>query len=628
MIIVAAASSLLAATLSVSPVFAREESSSHVSSLRSIPDRALRGALIARRRGEELRVIVPDGDAVRLAELGFDIGKRVGGLPFQTATASRQEILRAADLGLTSGVSLDRMIPMPSPVAIPDWRKPFIMNASELTGASRLHAQGITGKGTAIAVIDTGIQASHPYFRDEAGRSRVVAESCFVSTEYFTPDLPCPGGQDRVIGPGAADIGSDMRFAHGTHVAGIAAGNAAMDPKAEGYTGIAPDANLVISRVFGSFGAIDSDISAALAWVASQASVHSISAVNLSLGFYSSRYLDCTSFSDSIYGEVTARLQAAGVAIVAASGNNGGLIGIGTPACGTGWVSVGATDELSRVAAFSNVSDDLDLIAPGTAIWSSMPGNEFAELSGTSMASPVVAGAFALLREALPGTTAAAGLAAMRASGPRFDDIIVQDLPTLRVDLAYSQLTAGTVVGPYAPAPPSQVIATPRSQAVSVRWTPGADGGAPITGYFAVSDPGGTICFAKSTETGCILGNLTDGTPYTVTVWAQNAFGASLPSQPSAPVVPSDQARPPTAVTDLKAAGVTGGIRITWGPPEMPEEADGVSYRYRVGSGPWIPTTSLSAQVKAKPRTPVTIRVRAVSAFGMGPVSILTATAR
>lgn len=222
-------------------------------SARAISDTKLRAAMLDGDRGEVISLIVPADAGSALGRIGFDIGDQVGSLPFFTAKATREEMVQATQEGLSAGVSLNRVVPGMRPVSVPDWMRPVLMNASELTGATRLHARGTTGQGTSIAIIDSGIQASHPYFRDAEGRSRVVAESCFVNLQIFaTPDLPCPGGQSSAIGPGAADIGSDVRFGHGTHVAGVAAGNAAQAPGASGYTGMAPEANLVISRVFGS----------------------------------------------------------------------------------------------------------------------------------------------------------------------------------------------------------------------------------------------------------------------------------------------------------------------------------------------------------------------------------------
>lgn len=618
---------------------AAQDDATIAAAMSAIADGKLRAAMLDADRGEVLSLIVPADAASALGRIGFDIGDQVGSLPFRSAKATLEEMAEATRGGLAAGVSLNQIVPSLRPVNVPDWLRPLLMDASTLTGASRLHAEGWLGTGTSVAIIDSGIQASHPYFRDASGRSRVVAESCFVDLQVFTnAELPCPGGQNSVIGPAAADIGSDERFGHGTHVAGIAAGNASQAPGASGYTGMAPEANLVVSRVFGTWGALDSDITAAMDWVASVAATHKIASVNLSLGSYQARYFDCRAFTDSIYGAVTAKLRAAGVAIVAASGNNGGLIGIGSPACAEGWVAVGATDQLSRVASFSNVSEELDVLAPGVNIWSALPGDNFNAMSGTSMSAPVVAGAFALLRQAEPAVPVDAALDAMRSTGPRVNDVIVKNLSTLRVDMTLNQLAGSSEVLPVAPSPPLNVSVQPLDKALRIAWSvPSSDGGSPITGYFAEVQPAGSLCIPSS-GTSCIVGGLTNGTAYRVSVYARNAFGSSSPTQtgqvrPSndVPVPPQPQPEPkprPGKVTDLSAKALKTAVRFSWRAPELAAGQAPVSYEYRVGRSIPKPTQMLSVRVQGKKGVPIRLSVRPVSKTGPGPWLSITGTPR
>ena len=127
---------------------------------------------------------------------------------------------------------------------------------------NQAHNLGYTGKDIYVAVIDSGIEAAHPFFQN-----RVALEACFADT--------CPNGQSSMIGPGAA---RPVHW-HGTHVAGIIAG------KNSSFTGVAPDAKIIAINVFDPLnGAYDENIIEALNWVASLSSQYNIASVNMSLG--------------------------------------------------------------------------------------------------------------------------------------------------------------------------------------------------------------------------------------------------------------------------------------------------------------------------------------------------------
>ncbi len=283
----------------------------------------------------------------------------------------------AAAKGYDAGVRIWRDLPV----------VPYLDDSGPMVGAHGPHRGGYTGKGTFVAVVDTGVDVNHPFI---AGRP--VAEACFSSR--------CPNGKRRMAGPGAARPVAN----HGTHVAGIAVG------RGVDMAGVAPEAGLiainVFSRVDGKLGASNSTVLGALDWligVARSGRVH-IASINMSLG--SPRHA-ATPCQDSIYDLAVRLLAAEGVVIVAAAGNEGQTRGIAHPACVRGIVSVGAVDKQTKVADFSNSAPTLDILAPGVDILSSVPRsptNEapFKELPGTSMAAPHVAGAFAVLRQASP----------------------------------------------------------------------------------------------------------------------------------------------------------------------------------------------------------------------------------
>ena len=273
---------------------------------------------------------------------------------------------------------------------------PDLADSAPLVGSADLLDRGVGGAGWVVAVLDTGIDLNHPFLR------AYVAESCFSGNGN------CPNGTARQSGAGSAAActyapGCD----HGTHVAGIATG-----ASQAGFTsleGIARSARVMPVQVFTRFTGSDcsalgksspctlsrtDDQVAALEYVYSQRFNYSIAAVNMSLGGGRN-----TGFCDSDSRKPAIdNLRAAGIATVIASGNNGYTDSVSTPGCISSAVVIGATNKDDTVASYSNSVDYLDMLAPGSDITSSVPTNAFGIKSGTSMATPHVAGAFALLQ--------------------------------------------------------------------------------------------------------------------------------------------------------------------------------------------------------------------------------------
>lgn len=289
-------------------------------------------------------------------------------------------------------------------------------------------ASGYDGTGTTIAILDTGVDANHPFL---AGK--VVDEACFSSTGAIS-QTTCPNGSDQQLGTGAGAPCSLADCFHGTHVAGIAAGRGPVAGAA--FSGVARGANLVAVQVFskildaascGGFtppcaGAFSSDIIAGLEYAYTVAGPLNLAAVNLSLGG--------TSFpapcDDQPYKPAIDNLRSIGVASVIASGNEYNGNAIASPACVSSAVSVGSVGPDNQVSFFSNVASFLSLLAPGDGIVSSVPGGTFTPLSGTSMAAPHVAGAWAIAHQAMPGANVGVLLNAFRATGrPVTDDRII-----------------------------------------------------------------------------------------------------------------------------------------------------------------------------------------------------------
>ncbi len=295
--------------------------------------------------------------------------------------------------------------------AFASWSEDRVMEMSlsdsaPLVQAPRLWELGGRGAGQAVAILDTGVDAAHPFLS-----GRVNAEACFSTTSGQSRSV-CPNGEASQIGPGAARPCQITGCLHGTHVAGIAAG------RGESFSGIAPDANIIAVQVFSRFGqstgAFTSDIIRGLDFVLQQNASQRVAAVNLSLGGGRER-----GFCDTEPMKmVVDQLRSAGVATVIASGNDGLRDSVSFPGCISSAVTIGATDKRDRIASFSNCGPQTDLHAPGVAITSSVPGRGFQALSGTSMATPHVVGAFAALRSRFPNANVTQLELALEATGP------------------------------------------------------------------------------------------------------------------------------------------------------------------------------------------------------------------
>jgi subtilisin family serine protease len=327
---------------------------------------------------------------------------------------------------------------------------PLLSDSVPLVEADQSWNAGYDGSGTVVAVLDNGVDRNHPFL---AGK--VVDEACFSRSEPGVSETLCPNGLDQQIGPGAAAPCALERCFHGTHVAGIVAGRntAAGDPSA----GVARGASIFAIQVFTKVidaaecggvapctGAFASDVVAALERVYAVALDGTpIASVNMSLG----GALFTSPCDAEPYKPIIDNLRSIGVATVVASGNSGIPFAISTPGCISSAVSVGSTDKNDAVSWFSNVASFLSLLAPGEAITSSVPGGSFSEQSGTSMAAPHVAGAWAVLRQAAPNASVSDILATLRATGlPIRDDrffggTVVPRIRLLRALAAYVPVT-------------------------------------------------------------------------------------------------------------------------------------------------------------------------------------------
>ncbi|MGA4991910.1 S8 family peptidase [Nonomuraea bangladeshensis] len=308
--------------------------------------------------------------------------------------------------------------------------------STDLIGSNRANAAGWTGRGTTVAVLDTGIDRRHPFF---AGR--VVGEACFSSSDARSGTVSlCPNNRPNQTGAGAADAttarcvvdGANACY-HGSHVAGIVAGR--LVPGAPS-NGVAPEAGILAVQVFSrlenplscaSLGASSpcllsytSDQKLALEYVARVARAYRVAAANLSLGGGEpfTRACDADPAASALKPQFDA-LERLGVATVVAAGNEGFTSGVTAPACISTAVAVGASDAADALTSFTNRGPLVDLFAPGVAIRSAVPGGSYVAMTGTSMAAPHVAGVFALMRQAYPRFSVAQTLQRLQATGRR-----------------------------------------------------------------------------------------------------------------------------------------------------------------------------------------------------------------
>jgi len=271
--------------------------------------------------------------------------------------------------------------------------------------ADKLSSKSSVGSGVAVAILDTGVDASHPFLND-----KVVAEACFSQLKS------CPNGQTKMEGRGA---GQPCRgdCSHGTHVAGIVAGIS------REMQGVAKSANIVSVQVFsiqmGKVGSMDSDILSGLEWVFFNHKRYNIKAVNMSLG--GGAFPEhCDHMSP--FKMMIDLLKEQNVAVIVASGNEYLVDAIALPACISSAISVGSINKDFSISDFSNAYRQLDILAPGGDILSSVPGDSYKAMSGTSMAAPHVAGAWALLASLYPDASTLQIESALKRSGKSYQD--------------------------------------------------------------------------------------------------------------------------------------------------------------------------------------------------------------
>ncbi|MER7141337.1 S8 family serine peptidase [Streptomyces sp. NPDC000341] len=377
------------------------------------------GGVHVRQAGEDLYVIPDEASALlaaekldrrlfnisTLVEMGYD-DRRSGGIPLiATYAAGTGRSLPTAPRGSTKVRTLESVHGMALKAGKDDARafwnditrtrksrsldggiaklwldgkvEAALKDSVPQVNAPQAWAEGFDGKGTTVAVLDTGIDATHPDVKDRVKQSR-----------SFVP------GEEVVDGNG-----------HGTHVASTIAGSGAASDGAN--KGVAPAADLIVGKVLSNEGSgADSGIIEAMEW----AKAEGADVVSMSLG---SSIPD--DGGDPMAQAVDALSADGGPLFVIAAGNAYGAGTIGSPGSAASALTVAAVDKQDRRADFSSMGPLVrsyglkpDLSAPGVDINAaasrSVPGIDgmYQSMSGTSMATPHVAGAAAVLKQRHP----------------------------------------------------------------------------------------------------------------------------------------------------------------------------------------------------------------------------------
>ncbi len=350
--------------------------------------KAKRGALPGATVHRALPAI--NGSAVKVQKK--DTAAFVNGLRFGSPAALASNGIAKVWLDGKRHVSLDQSVPQ--------------------IGGPEAWQAGYTGKGVSVAVLDTGIDSTHPDLAPQlAGAANFTDES-------------------------AGDL-----VGHGTHVASTIAGTAAAS--AGKYKGVAPDAKLYDGKVCEVWGCPESAILAGMEWAAT---VVKANVVNLSLGGYDTPEVDPLE-------EAVNRLTAqTGTLFVIAAGNSGpGESSVESPGSAHAALTVGAVDKQDQLAEFSSRGPRTgdgglkpDVTAPGVAIVAAKSkdstigvpvGDQYLNLSGTSMATPHAAGAAALLLQQHPTWKANELKGALMASAKSAPDQGIFEQGAGRIDL-------------------------------------------------------------------------------------------------------------------------------------------------------------------------------------------------
>ncbi|MEO2179985.1 MAG: S8 family serine peptidase [Candidatus Poseidoniia archaeon] len=263
---------------------------------------------------------------------------------------------------------------------------------------------GYTGEGVSVAIIDTGIDPNHVGIND-------------FDDDPTTDDPKVVAFYDALDGSGDDGSGTTQAYddhGHGSHCAGITAGTGSIDdgPMSTGetpYRGVAPGATLVGVKVLdGSGSGSFAEVMKGMEWTIDNQIKYNIRSASMSLG--GAWVSELTQEQEERVTTLANEMVAHGIALMIAAGNSAAYGTIGTPGAAKDVITVGATEDSRQLAVYSSKGPTHEgqikpnIAAIGSAVMSveANSGNAYVSMSGTSMATPMVAGMAVLLHQANP----------------------------------------------------------------------------------------------------------------------------------------------------------------------------------------------------------------------------------
>ena len=503
---------------------------------------------------------------------GLMAGWRAYELPSSVTLARARGLLAGNDAA--DAVQLDARV---HPLETPD--DPYF---GQQWALSAMHAPtgwdvGASPAPATVAVIDTGVDASHP---DLAGR-------------LWTNPGEIPGNGIDDDGNGYVDDVHGWDFfdwspqvysaadgdSHGTHVAGIIA---AQRGNGVGVAGVAGNARIMVLKFLKPTGGYTSDAIVAIQYAVAEGA----RVINASWGG--------TGYSQALCDAISQAADA-GVTFVAAAGNSGTdndaspLWPADCPA--SSLISVAATTAGDGLASFSNYgATQVDLGAPGESILSAIPGASYGYKSGTSMAAPQVSGIAAAVLGSAPGLAPWQVKAAITSGGVPAPALAGVTASGRRADLLGALTVAGAGVGPdttppdpFAAASPAEGLAT-TSVSPTFRWSPATDAQSGVAAYRVAVDGATVAQVGAGTTQAAPSAPLAEGV-HRWSVSALDANGNQRYTDPRTLLIDRTAPSAPAPSSPSDGAGVKGPeVALVWSP-----SADGVSgvggYRVLVDGG-------------------------------------------